>query len=115
MKQLYIFTLLALFFLPDAGWSQGKPNYVGEWYHHAAQGKKPHKGDVFKKSDSDYPRTKRYNLKANANQLNSILNTKPELLDLIVPYGDKTYTLNLAKVEITSPGFTVQTDKGNNP
>jgi hypothetical protein len=40
------------------------------------------------------------------------MHTKPELLDLVVPYGDKTYTLNLAKVEITAEEFNVRSNNG---
>jgi hypothetical protein len=113
MKNLSLFLVVLLSFLPLLISAQGKPNYVGEWYKRAAQGKKPEKANVFTPGKSDFPKTKRYNVKANINQLNSIMNKQPELVDLVVPYGDKTYTLNLAKVEITSEEFNVRTDKGS--
>ena len=108
---LVIFSLL----WPFISFGQGKPNYVGQWYERESNGKSPVKSEAFTRGKSDFPRTKRYNLKANINQLNSILNTKPALLDITVPYGDITYTLNLARVEVTTEQFTTNSDKGNAP
>ncbi|MEO6132190.1 MAG: hypothetical protein ABIQ02_10105 [Saprospiraceae bacterium] len=109
VASLIIFAL----FIPFSSWGQGKPNYVGQWYQHTSQGKTPVKSEAFQADRSDYPRTKKYNLKGNIRQLNSIMNTKPELLNLVVPYGDKIYTLNLAKVDVIASDFSVKTDKGN--
>jgi hypothetical protein len=113
MKKINIIFIVLCSLLPILSSGQGKPNYVGQWYQNISQGKSPVKADVFSRSKSDFPRTKRYNLKANINQLNSIMHTKPQLVNLVVPYGDKTYTLNLARVELTAGGFEVATDKGN--
>jgi len=115
MKKLIPVLVLLCSLWPFFSFGQVKPHYVGQWYEDHARSKSPVKSDAFTHGKSDFPRTKRYNLKANINQLNSILNTKPDLLDITVPYGDKTYTLNLAKVEITSEQFSTNTDKGNAP
>jgi hypothetical protein len=92
--------------------AQRKPNYVGEWYQRTAQGKTPERADLFSPAPSDFARTKKYNLRANVNQLNSILRTQPGLLNILVPYGGKTYTLNLARVDVTSDKFIVRTSSG---
>lgn len=114
MKNLIILLILFSSIIPTLTSAQGhKPNYVGEWYQNSARGKKPHKASPFSNKPSNYAQEKKYNLKANANQLNSILNTKPEYLDLTIPYGDRSYTLNLAKVDVTAEGFSVKTNKGN--
>src|SRR5688500_7048585 len=114
MKNLVILLILFSSVLPSLSSAQGnKPNYVGEWYQNSVRGKKPHKADPFSNKPSNFAQEKRYNLKANANQLNSILNTKPDFLDLTIPYGDRSYTLNLAKVDVTAEGFNVKTNNGN--
>jgi hypothetical protein len=113
MNKRIILSLLFALLFPWLSLAQGKPDYVGQWYQRTAQGKRATAADLFSKSASDYTRTKRYNLRANANQLNSILQTAPPLLDLVVPYGDKTYTLNLARVEVVSETFGVRTNAGN--
>ena len=112
MKNLYLVILGIFVIFPSLVFGQIKPNYVGEWYQRSAQGKTPRQATVFSRSTSDFARTKRYNLNANSNQLNSILQTKPELLNLIVPYGDRTYVLNLARVELTATDFGVRTNNG---
>ncbi|HYD90068.1 MAG TPA: hypothetical protein VEA37_01105, partial [Flavobacterium sp.] len=45
--------------------------------------------------------------------MNSLIQTQPAVINLPVPYGGKTYTLNLARVDIVSPDFSVVTDKGS--
>jgi hypothetical protein len=112
MKNLFLTILGVLLIFPAILFGQAKRNYVGEWYQRSAQGKSPQQANIFSKGTSDFVRTKRYNLNANSNQLNSILNTQPALLNLVVPYGDKTYTLNLSKVEVTAAGFGVRTNNG---
>jgi hypothetical protein len=113
LRGIFVITLYIL--LPLFAFAQGKPNFVGEWYRNNARGRTPNKvNDLLSRGPSDdFQRTKRYNLKANVNQLNSILRTSPALLDLVVPYGDKIYTLNLARVEITGPSYNVKTNNGN--
>lgn len=112
MKNLLPFLAIILALLPSHICSQDKPNFVGEWYQSKAQGKTPVQADPFNRGQSDFARTKRYNLKANMNQLNSILNTKPELVNLVIPFGDETYTLHLSRTEILTEDFNVQTGKG---
>jgi len=112
MKTPGILLIIISTLFPSIIYSQGKPNFVGQWYEQQSRGKSKHRSEAFSPRPSDFSRTKRYNLKGNINQLNSIMHTKPELLDLVVPYGDKTYTLNLAKVEITSEDFNVRTNNG---
>lgn len=112
MKNLFLLIFAVLLAFPSVVLGQGKPNFVGEWYQRSSQGKTPQKADIFSKGQSDFPRTKKYNLNANINQLNSIVQTQPELLNIVVPYGEKTYILNLARVEVTATDFGVQTDKG---
>jgi hypothetical protein len=112
MKHFFPFLILLSTLIPASSFGQGKPNFVGEWYQRISQGKSPVRADVFSKKQSDFAKTKRYNLKANINQLNSIMNTKPEVVTLIIPYGDKSYTLNLAKVEVTADQFNVRTSEG---
>lgn len=111
MKNLFLL-LLALFLSMPSIVSGQKPNYVGEWYQRSAQGKSPQQANFLTRGTSDFARTKRYNLNANSNQLNSILNTRPELLNLVVPFGDRTYILNLARVDITDTDFGVRTNNG---
>ena len=113
MKKLCLLTILIIFFslLSEA---QRKPDFVGQWYQRSAQGKTPLGiNNLVNRAPSDFPRTKRYNLKANVNQLNSILQNAPALLNLEIPYGETTYTLNLARVELTGNNFRVRTNKGN--
>jgi hypothetical protein len=112
MKTPSILLVIISFLFPLILHSQGKPNFVGQWYEQKASGKQKHRSEAFSSRPSDFTRTKRYNLKGNINQLNSIMHTKPELVDLVIPYGDKTYTLNLAKVEIISEDFNVRTNNG---
>ncbi len=112
MKNLFLLLLAIFFFFPLTVCGQAKPNYVGEWYRNSAQGKSPQQANIFSRGTSDFARTKRYNLNANSNQLNSILNTQPALLNLVVPFGDRTYELNLARVEVTATGFDVRTNNG---
>ena len=115
MKKTHILFLLFWLFIPfiiDAQ-GQNKPNYVGQWYLREAQGKTPARSNPFREDDSDFPRTKKYNLRANMNQLNGIMNSKPSVLNLTIPYGDKTYTLNLARVEVATDNFAVKTGQGN--
>jgi hypothetical protein len=107
---ILLITLSSLF--PLMLYSQGKPNFVGQWYEQKSHGKSKEHSNAFTPRPSDFAKTKRYNLKGNINQLNGIMHTKPELLDLVVPYGDKTYTLNLAKVEITAEEFNVRSNNG---
>lgn len=111
MKKFLLVLLVILFSFPLTVSGQ-KPNYVGEWYQRSAQGKSPQQANFLSRGTSDFARTKRYNLNANSNQLNSILNTQPELLNLAVPFGDKTYVLNLARVEVTATDFGVRTNNG---
>src|SRR5688572_28732560 len=113
MKPFLILLNASFCLLQFSMFGQGKPNYVGQWYQERSQGKSPVRADVFSPRQSDFARTKRYNLRANVNQLNSLMNTKPELVNLIVPYGDKTYTLNLARVQVTADEFSVRTSQGN--
>lgn len=82
MRNLIIAILLILCLLPDNSFSQ-KPDYVGQWLHEKAQGKTPVQSNAFSRARSDFSRTKRYNLNANINQLNSILNTRPELVRIL--------------------------------
>jgi hypothetical protein len=112
-KALHLLIILAFFLAPFFGQGQGKPNYVGEWYQQNARGKTPPRVDLLSQAPSDFTKTKRYNLKANAAQLSSILRTTPALLDLKVPYGDKIYTLNLARVEITAGNMRVRSAQGS--
>ena len=107
---ILIFIIASLF--PIIIYSQGKPNFVGQWYEQQSRGKSKQRSEAFSSRPSDFSRTKRYNLKGNINQLNSIMRTKPDLVDLVIPYGDRTYTLNLAKVEIISEDFNVRTNNG---
>lgn len=93
--------------------AQGKQGYIGEWYQRKAEGKAPVQSAGFEQRPSDFANTKRYKLKANLSKLNSIQNTEPDLLNLTVPYGDKIYTLNLAKVEVVGDDFNVNTSEGN--
>lgn len=113
MRALVILICCLFIAIPTAFFGQGKPNFVGEWYRGLAQGKSPVRAEGFSRRESDFTRTKRYNLRANINQLNSLMNTKPELVDLVVPYGDRTYTLNLARTEVLSEDFEVTTNRGN--
>src|SRR5688572_9307830 len=113
MNKTLSLSILLLSLLPFLLKGQGKPNYVGQWYQERSQGKSPVRAEAFSPRQSDFARTKRYNLRANVNQLNSLMNTKPDLVNLIVPYGDKTYTLNLAKVQVTADEFSVKTNQGN--
>jgi len=92
---------------------QGKPAYVGRWYQETARGKNPVRSEILESAPSDFQRNKRYNLRANVNQLNSILRTRPELLNLTIPYGDRTYTLNLARVTIAEENMNVRTNGGS--
>ncbi|WP_293894956.1 M12 family metallo-peptidase [Flavobacterium sp.] len=110
MKNLLLILVVLVF--PSIVLGQTKPNYVGEWYQRSAQGKTPQQAAVFSRGTSDFVRTKKYNLNANSNQLNSILNTQPTLLNLVVPFGDKTYVLNLSRVAVTAIGFDVLTNNG---
>jgi hypothetical protein len=112
MKNLFLLILGVFLVFPLIIYGQTKPNYVGDWYQRSAQGKTPQQANVFSRGTSDFVRTKRYNLNANSNQLNSILNTQPALLNLVVPFGEKTYTLNLSRVEVTATGFGVRTNNG---
>jgi len=111
MKNIIFIVLCSL--LPFLVSAQTKPNFVGQWYQQTSQGKIHKKANAFKKGDSDFSRTKRYNLRADVNQLNSIMRTKPALIDFVVPYGDKKYTLNLARVDVTSDDFTLKTNTGD--
>ncbi len=112
MKNFILLILIAILVFPALVFGQAKPNYVGEWYQRSAQGKTPQQANIFSRGPSDFVRTKKYNLNANSNQLNSILNTQPALLNLVVPFGDKTYVLNLSRVEVTATGFGVRTNNG---
>lgn len=112
MKNPLFLILIVILVFPSLVSGQTKPNYVGEWYQRSAQGKTPQQSTIFSRGTSDFVRTKRYNLNANSNQLNSILNTQPALLNLVVPFGDKTYVLNLSRVEVTAPDFGVRTNNG---
>ena len=112
MKNLFLLILFILLVFPSISFGQTKPNYVGEWYQRSSQGKTPQQASIFSKGTSDFARTKKYNLNANSNQLNSILNTQPALLNLAVPYGDRTYVLNLSRVAVTATDFGVQTNNG---
>ena len=113
MRALTILITCLLLAISNSIFAQVKPNFVGEWYREVAQGKSPVRAEGFSRGQSDFARTKRYNLRANINQLNSLMNTKPELVDLVVPYGDRTYTLNLARTEVLSEDFEVTTNRGN--
>ena len=112
MKNLFLIILVIFLVYPSIVFGQTKPNYVGEWYRRSAQGKTPQQANVFSRGTSDFVRTKRYNLNANSNQLNSILNTQPVLLNLVVPFGDRTYKLNLVSVVVTANDFGVRTNNG---
>ena len=112
MKNLFLLILFILLVFPSISFGQTKPNYVGEWYQRSSQGKTPQQASIFSKGTSDFARTKKYNLNANSNQLNSILNTQPALLNLAVPYSDRTYVLNLSRVAVTATDFGVQTNNG---
>lgn len=112
MKKFSGLLVLLLIFAGADLFAQGKPNFVGEWYQRSAQGKTPSRFDVFTTLASDFARTKRYNIRANTTQLSSILRTQPELINIAVPYGGRTYTLNLAKVNVTSPDLIVKTNRG---
>ena len=112
MRTLIALALGLIMLFPSQSFSQGKPNFVGDWYQDKARGKSPVRSEAFSRGQSDFTRTKRYNLRANINQLNSLMNTEPELVNLIVPYGDKTYTLNLARADVLQEDFTVETDRG---
>src|SRR5215208_5274438 len=114
MKKLSFILILSCLLLPSFVSGQRKPNYVGEWYQRTSQGKPQTTiPDMFTLAPSDFPRTKRYNLKANMNQLNAVLRTAPDFLNLVVPYGEKTYTLNLAKAEVVAGNFSIRTNQGN--
>jgi hypothetical protein len=112
MKKIMALLAILLCCYGPGVYAQGKPNFVGEWYQRISQGRTPEKTNLFANAPSDFARTKKYNLQANINQLNSILRTQPGLLDLTIPYGGSTYTLNLARVDVTTPGLTVRTNKG---
>lgn len=111
MKKLGIFLLVFCSLLPFVVTGQPKPNYVGQWYQHQSQGKSPERAAPFTKDQSDFTREKKFNLKANINQLTSILNTQPELVNVTVPYGDQTYTLNLAKVDVVANDFSAHPER----
>src|SRR5689334_8465466 len=99
MKRISLILIVLCSLFPFLLSAQRKPDFVGQWYQQISRGKSPRKADVFSPGPSDFPKNKRYNLKGNINQLNSLMRTKPDLVNLTVPYGNKTYTLNLAKVE----------------
>jgi hypothetical protein len=42
-----------------------------------------------------------------------VLRTAPALLNLTIPYGGTTYTLSLARVEVTSGDLSVRTNQGS--
>ena len=111
MKKFFVLVVLLCTVSLSAS-AQGKPNFVGEWYQRIAQGKVPERVELFSQAPSDFARTKKYNIRADANQMNSILRSQPSLLNLTIPYGGKTYTLNLARVDVASEKFMVRTTSG---
>jgi hypothetical protein len=113
MKKAFHLLVVIAFMFPLFSSGQGKPNYVGEWYMRTAQGRTPQRVEAFAQAPSDFVRTKRYNLKANAAQLSSLLRTIPELVNLVVPYGGKTYTLKLARVDVARRDLRVRSSQGS--
>jgi hypothetical protein len=111
-KALHLLVIISLLF-PFFSSGQGKPNYVGDWYMRTSMGRTPQRVEPFSQAPSDFARTKRYNLKANAAQLSSLLRTTPALVNLVVPYGGTTYTLKLARVEVATNNLRVRTPQGS--
>ena len=73
MKTPGILLIIISTLFPSIIYSQGKPNFVGQWYEQQSRGKSKHRSEAFSPRPSDFSRTKRYNLKGNINQLNSII------------------------------------------
>lgn len=113
IRLIEIVTVLCLL-LPGTAFAQ---NRVGDWYQYHAQGKTPIQVIPFQVEEVKIQVfgdevTKRYIITADLKQLKLIMRKKPDLLDLAVPYGNKTYILNLARVDITAAGFKVKTSRG---
>lgn len=81
-----------------------KPNYVAQWLAQRPQSKASLHTVSFDLIQSSFAKTKQYNLKAD---VKSIMGTKPEVVSIFVPYDNRVFRLDLAKVDIVDKGFKV--------
>lgn len=117
MKQItFLLLLLLVASFPTFGQIQEKPNFVGDWYMAQAESQStsaPLTTAFFELVQSNFSRYRYYKLKANVDQLNSLMNRKPEIVSIAVPYGDRVFILDLARIEITDSAFQVNSKDAN--
>jgi len=102
--------IVFLAFTPFA-YGQAKVNYVGNWYQEALGERTPTNVGLFAPINEGRD-SKIYHLQLDNNELSSLLVNAPAVLNLTVPYGGSTITLNLARVNVTAQNMNVITDKG---
>lgn len=117
MKKTYSLLLIAFLLLGANAWAQ-KANLVSQWLSSAQRGKTIEKPNLFKSAPFSLRTkvsglSKQTFLELEGAELRQLVSKSPATLALSLPndFG-APYELELARVEITAPGFNVKTSSG---
>lgn len=113
MKHIIALILVSICLTASAQYSVTKPNYVGEWYASQSQSRAPIHTVGFELQKSNFSKTRYYKLKANVDQLNSLMDIRPGIVSMVIPYGDIIFRLDLARIDIVDSEFQVNNKAAN--
>jgi hypothetical protein len=101
-----------LYSIAFAAEGQSRENYIGEWYTRSSSTLAATPANIFDAIQSRSNNGLSTRLQLRQESIDALLKNNQPLINLSIPDGNKTISLNLAKVNVTAQGMTVNTDKG---